>query len=268
MNLIRKSPLVCGLLFLMMHSCALQKESKIYSLSKDSKKIPPGTTKINDNLYIDRIPVTNVMYQEFLDQLQNSWSLTKSQNMQSYPSYKLDRELVFESFNGSGILYNDVKYVNKNSMLLTKLNLLNYTKLPIYKYHPAVTMTAEKAALFCKWRTDIANAVYAIKSKNASQRAKFPTRVTYRLPTQNEMLLAQNKLHKEARLFVYQEQLHSFEGNKNLFKDMQDTNALTVYEMYEVASDGVYNPMMSRALRFYNEGDMQTGCRCICEVTP
>ncbi|MDP5078440.1 MAG: hypothetical protein NWQ19_10110 [Nonlabens sp.] len=46
----------------MMHSCALQKESKIYSLSKDSKKIPLGTTKINDNLYIDRIPFNNVMY--------------------------------------------------------------------------------------------------------------------------------------------------------------------------------------------------------------
>jgi hypothetical protein len=188
--------------------------------------------------------------------------------MQSYPSYKLDRELVFESFNGSGLLYNNMKYANIDRLLSTKLNLQNYTKLPIYKYHPAVTMTAEKAALFCKWRTDIVNAVYAIKSKNASQRAKFPTRVTYRLPTQKEMLLAQNKLHKEKRFFVCQEQIYSFEGNKNLFRDMQDTDALTVYEMNEVASDGIYNPMMSRALRFYNEGDMQTGFRCVCEVTP
>lgn len=85
--------------------------------------------------------------------------------------------------------------------------------------------------------------------------------MTYRLLIQYEMLLAQNKLHKEARLFVYQEQLYSFEGNKNLFKDMQDNDALTIYEMSEVASDGIYNPMMSRTLRFYNEGDMQTGFR-------
>ena len=31
---------------------------------------------------------------------------------------------------------------------------------------------------------------------------------------------------------------------------MQDNDALTVYEMYEVASDGVYNPMTYIALRF------------------
>lgn len=249
-------------------SCAITTETGLPQVADDAKKTPPGTTKLSDNLYIDRIPVTNAMYNEFLESLLNTWSLVKSEKMQSYPRYDLEEELVFESFNGSGLLYNDSRYKNTETMLSTKLDLDHYIKLPIYSYHPAVTMTQEKAALFCKWRTDITNAVYAIKSKNASQRAKYPTKVVYRLPTQNEMLQAQKQLFKEKRFFVYQDQIYSYEGQLDLFKNMQETAAVTVYEMREVASDGVYNPMFSRPLRFYNDEDIQTGFRCICEVTP
>lgn len=259
---------VLFLFIISINSCAIKQDSPYPRIKEDAKKVPPGTTKITSNLYIDRIPVTNKMYNEFLEQLLTSWSIVKSEKMQSYPRYNLDKAQVFESFNGSGVLYNDAKYKDLDLMLSTKLNLRNYTKLAIYDYHPAVTMTQEKADLFCKWRTDITNAVYAIHSKNESQRAKYPTRVTYRLPTKQEMQLAQKALLKEKRFYVYQEQIYSFEGNRNLFKDMQDGDNLTVYEMNEVASDGIYNPMLHRPLRFYTENDLQTGFRCICEVTP
>lgn len=250
------------------NSCAIATSTSLPQVQNKDKNNPPGTTRITDNLYIDRIPVTNAMYNEFLESLLNTWSLVKSEKMKSYPKYDLDKDIVFESFNGSGLLYNDSKYVNTFDMISTKLDLEHYVSLPIYSYHPAITMTEEKAALFCKWRTDITNAVYAIKSRNASQRSKYPSSVLYRLPTKNEMEQAQKQLLKEKRFLVFQEQIYNYEGQLDLFKNMQETPALTVYEMLEVASDGVYNPMFNRPMRSYNDESMQTGFRCICEVNP
>lgn len=249
-------------------SCATQAHVTVKGLEVNTNSVPPATIKLSATLYLDRVPVTNVMYEEFLEQLQNSWSKKKSEKMLSYPRYGLDKDLVFERFNGSYFQYREAQYTDLDQMISNKLNLDNYIHLPIYRFQPAVTMNEAKAALFCKWRTDITNAVYAIKSKNASQRAKYPTKVVYRLPTKEEMVQAQNKLIRMKQFQLFQEQVLSFEGNVAQYREIQDSGFMTVYEIKEVAADGIHNPLFNRTLKSYKESEMQTRFRCICEVTP
>ena len=128
-------------------------------------------------------------------------------------------------------------------------------------------VSQEKAELFCKWRTDMVNAVYGIRSKNENQRSQYPTKVLYRLPTEKEMIAAQNLLDKKLKLLTYQDEIYSYAGDFYKFRRIQDDYHMAIFEMRELSKNGPYLPIY-KSLSYYETSELNTGFRCICEVTP
>ncbi|MGJ8684625.1 MAG: SUMF1/EgtB/PvdO family nonheme iron enzyme [Nonlabens sp.] len=232
----------------------------------EDPSVPPGTVKLTDHLYIDRVPVTNLMYQEFLDHLEKYWSDKKHEKMKSYEKYGLDPDTVFAPYNGNIRLLMSA-HIDPRLFVQPKLDMNNYMSHPYYQWHPVVHVSQEQAELFCKWRTDMVNAVYGIRSKNANQRKKYPAQVIYRLPSENEMTAAYTLLDKKLQLLTYQDEIYSYYGDFYKFKRIQDENHMAVFEMKELSKNGEYFPL-NKALSYYEADELNTGFRCICEVTP
>ncbi len=254
-----------SILFLLIN-CSGYKNMDKYDPLEVDPSTPPGTIQLTDNLYIDKVPVTNLMYNEFLDHLENYWSLKRHEELKNLPSYGVKPDSVFIPWSGNTRLYMAMSHENPFELINNKLNVDNYTSAPWYQWHPVVQINKEQAEMYCKWRTDVVNAVYAIRSKNARKRDRFPSKVTYRLPTVAEMKAAQYKLDREYKLLRYKEQIYGYNGDFHEFKRMQDDDQLFIFELNEYAQTGEYNPLFDYEPNVYQKSEFQNGFRCICEV--
>ncbi|SFN47164.1 Sulfatase-modifying factor enzyme 1 [Bizionia echini] len=131
-------------LLLLITICSFQ-----FSVSQ-SDFIPPGTLKINDSLYIDKSPVTNIMYQELVN--------TLKENTEESPM-----TLVFS------------EGINKNGNWINQ-----YSKNPKYQFFPMLHITREQAEYYCKWRSEKVQFLWDIKFLDNHKI------VLYRLPTAKE----------------------------------------------------------------------------------
>ncbi|GAL76607.1 hypothetical protein JCM19275_1755 [Nonlabens ulvanivorans] len=130
MSLLKKLPLPLFILVILTISCGPKPSNTEVAIELEDTSIPPGTIKLTDNLYIDRVPVTNLMYSEFLDHLGNYWSEKKHEKMKSYPSYGLEADSVFQPYNGSTRLMIGAT-LDPRLMVTPKLTLGNYTSTRI-----------------------------------------------------------------------------------------------------------------------------------------
>ncbi|AZQ43965.1 SUMF1/EgtB/PvdO family nonheme iron enzyme [Nonlabens ponticola] len=255
------------LLLLIITGCGSSNSGSQLGISKTaSLSVPPGTIKVNDSLYIDRVPVTNLMYNEFLDNLENYWSMKKHDRMKNYPRYKLSADTVFQPWTGNTRLYMEATFQDPKAVVERNLQLGSYSSSPQYKYHPAVNVSKFQAELFCFWRTDLANAVFAMRSNNKSKRSKFPYKVTYRLPTASEMVDIENTVNARGEMVYYQDEIFSAPLGIYTFKSLQESGKLVIMELNEIGQDKVYNPLFNEPLQYYEPSELKTGFRCVCEV--
>ena len=45
-----------------------------------------------------------------------------------------------------------------------------------------------------------------------------------------------------------------------------DKSQMTIMEIKEIAKDGIYNSLLDRRLEYYDQEELKTGFRCICEI--
>ena len=257
------------LIFLSLLVISCNSKKKILTpeaLEVTAADVPPGTIKVKENLYVDRVPVTNLMYNEFLDNLENYWNMKKHEKMQFYPRYDLSQDTVFQPWTGNTRLYMEATYEDPKAVVNNQLKLGEYSKNPRYAYHPVINLSKFQAELFCLWRSDLANAVYAIKSKSENKRAKYPYKVNYRLPLQDEVLAIEKELTSRDRLRYYQDDIYSAMASTYTFKELQENGNMIVMELKEIAQDGVYLPLFNMPLQFYKNAELKTGFRCVCEI--
>lgn len=116
-----------------------------------SELIPPGTLKINDSLFIDSSPITNLMYQEFLFHLEN------------------DNPEILESVS----IFRFLKIDDRNTA--------TYFFYPKYQYFPVLQITKYQADLYCKWRSDMVQYLWDTKypDNNKSVLYSLPTKSLY-----------------------------------------------------------------------------------------
>lgn len=267
MNRVTKYSIVAIIISLLTSSCSLFKPVDSSDPYIDNPSIPPGTIKLTDKLYIDRVPVTNFMYKEFLENIENYWSLEKHEKIKNFPRYGLDKDSVFTPWTGNTRLYMEATHQNPREMITRKISMGNYASSPFFQWHPVINITKKQAELYCLWRTDLANSVYAIRSKNAAARSRFPDKVKFRLPTEKEMIAAQYKLEREFKLTKYQDEIYAYTGDFTLFKRLQDEKGqMSILEMNEIGKDKVYNAMLDNKLSYYEEDELRNGFRCICEI--
>lgn len=142
---------------------------------QNETETPPGTLKLNDSLFIDKIPVTNAMYIEFLKSKDKFWSLKKHEEIKKMPSYGIKKENLG---------------IDSETLTNTHLKIISnfakeekdYFTHPKYRQYPVLNITKAEAKEFCLWRTDMVLLLWAIKSENKQQRAEYPGVIKYRLP--------------------------------------------------------------------------------------
>lgn len=144
--------------FLILISTFLSYSQNVKNIKLPNKLtiIPPGTIAINDSLYIDKAPVNNVMYHEFLKSVNTFWNLSMHDSIKKIPTFNLPKKFYSNNskINKNNELYGKMN-LNNNSTLINQITIDNYFNHPKYNYNPVLQISKEQAELFCKWRTDM-----------------------------------------------------------------------------------------------------------------
>jgi formylglycine-generating enzyme required for sulfatase activity len=96
------------------------------------KGIPPGTAKIEDNLYYDKFEVANVHWREYM--------------------YWVGRVFGEKSKEYIAAIPDTMVWVKKDTCLVNYSEY--YLRNPQYNYHPLVGVSQKQAEAYCKWRSD------------------------------------------------------------------------------------------------------------------
>lgn len=134
-----------------------------------SKKSPPGTVWLKENLYLDDTEIRNIDWLEYY-----FWMVR------------------VEPAKAKAVLPDSLCWIRFDSLCLPFV--YNYFRSPEYYNYPVVGITYAQALAYCQWRTDRVNEMLAIRYKEVSIAAsppyndmsKIKVRVKYRLPTKEE----------------------------------------------------------------------------------
>ena len=104
--------------------------------------IPPGTVKIDSNLYMDRQETTNFHYAEYLYWLERVFG----EDSEEYTAAKIDTTV-----------WNNYECLSAYAAI--------YLLHPSFREYPVVGITQEQATSFCNWRSDRIFELLLIKEK-------------------------------------------------------------------------------------------------------
>ena len=179
---------------------------------------PPGTIKLSETVYIDDYPISNIEYVEFLSSLSVYWSLETSDSLASLKPYGLaGRNYVsygnyLTSTTGTDKRHKKVPYnifeapfygmpdsiLYKNMMLKDTtfydgVDMETYLYHPAYRRYPVLNVSPAQAAMFCKWRTDLVQIMYAVTHEDSLEHLEHAKMIKYRLPKKEEWIEAMER---------------------------------------------------------------------------
>lgn len=206
---------------------------------------PPGTIQLNDSLFIDKSPVTNFMFIEYLTVKKTLegkgfitfGQFTKVTNEKGFPLemriIKLPSPLLIE-------FYSNNNYLKRKG----------YGRESKFKYHPVLNVPKKQAIDFCKWRTEMVSHLW----KNDEKHSKYKNlsdKISYRLATQNELELANTFFSNLNRAVDFKEKILKIKKEK-------EATDFTVFPIRELT--------ISEQLFNNNSNFEFTGFRCVCEM--
>lgn len=124
---------------------------------------PPGTVRINNNIYMDETEVTNFNWQEYVLWVEKKFGKNSKEYKNALPDTTV--------------------WYNKESF--SEPYMKYYYNHPAYKDYPVVGISYEQAVDFCKWRTDRVKELFKINALS-DKKSVYPTNFEYRLPTKEE----------------------------------------------------------------------------------
>lgn len=143
-----KNVFLIALTYLLLISCSTSKPVLINDL--DKLDVPPGTTKIGNNLYYDLTEIRNVDYLEFLHWTKRIFGENSEEFKSIYPDTSLWGKL-------------DTKYSNLDTIYLTH---------PVFRKLSVLGVSNDQAKKFSKWRSD--RVMEFILIKNGVLKYKVP----------------------------------------------------------------------------------------------
>ncbi|SFC95942.1 Sulfatase-modifying factor enzyme 1, partial [Zunongwangia mangrovi] len=208
---------------------------------------PPGTIFLEDSLYIDKAPVTNKMFLEYL----TAKHFLRRKGFNSFSEF---HESTDQKFDKIITLYPSfLKNLKKEKSLLTKKGYFENIK---YEYSPVLRISKEQAKDFCTWRTEMVEYLWLNMDKPVTQS------IQYRLPRKDELILAQ-KIFSKRKIF-------KFDNGRNptKFKTDKKISDFIKYNISEFTiSEEIFGDNWKgiSPIDFPNE---VTGFRCVCEIQP
>lgn len=215
--------------------------------SQEKFEIPPGTIFLKDNLFIDKTPVTNWMFLEYL----TVKDFIKKEGFNSFSEFHKSTDEIFDKV----IMFypSFLKQLNQKGSFLTKKKYFENLK---YQYSPVLRITKDQAMDYCKWRTEMVKYFWSNKNKKINRRIK------YRLPKEGELNLAKENFTQK-NIFKF------YDGkNPTKFKTNKIVNGYIKYNISEfTVTEKVFgnNWKNNSPTEFPNE---ITGFRCVCEIEP
>lgn len=205
--------------------------------------IPPGTIQFKDSLFIDKSPVTNLMFIEYLTAKQ----FLESKGYDSFSEFQKEtngefpiemRTMIFPS--PLLELYASNKYLKKKS----------YGSESKFKYHPVLNISKKQAMDYCEWRTNMVRHLWKYHEK-FSMNKNLSDNITYKLASKNELELANALFYNLDKAVVLKKNLFSIKQEKEI-------EAFTLFPIRELTvSDEIFNN---------NSTYEYTGFRCVCEI--
>lgn len=183
-----------------------EKKEKIKKISEKPvlkpKIPPPGTVRLNDSVYIDVSPITNAEYREFFHFLLATYSKQVRDSLDNLPKWGVDLENFKKFLKSAG---NDKELawlmrIRRDQILSWLQSIDEYLDSPVFRDNPVIYISYLQANEYALWRTRMVMLNWASKSKNEKQRAKYYTRIQYRLPTPEEWDEAMDKFSENVIL--------------------------------------------------------------------
>ncbi|WP_421794705.1 hypothetical protein [Haliscomenobacter sp.] len=233
----------------------------IASLIPDVQKnkiAPPGTIKLTDKLYIDSQPITNFDWSEYLYSLLNNQVETNVET----PYLNIDDRCYFvknEAYVGKA-----KKLLKGNEYVEYRLDsMLNDPKNLKSGYHPVVSIgnngndyfpasypvldvNLKEAQDYCAWRTTMV--MYSYSMKTRGKRAKYYTKIKYRVPYHVEIEAAKKNYPSQNDQAYY------------IFAPDPKINLKHLNNKFEELT--LDKPIES--FGFYSKS--RVGFRCVCEI--
>ncbi len=204
-------------------------------------QVPPGTIILNDSTYIDRSPVTNEMYIEYL----NYKEFLKEKGGSSFKDFI---EYIDEKTNTFPTLISPIllKDFYANNKYFIKKKYYNHNR---YDKHPLLNITKKQAAEYCEWRSKMVNHLWVNKFYLTNIKTDI---INYRLPKENELIEAKYFFTHSKKIIELNQELLKIKTNKLL------TNYFIIFPINEFTDDDgkLFNKKSNSA---------HTGFRCICE---
>lgn len=222
----------------------------LYQLNAQENIVnPPGTIHLKDNLYIDKTPVTNIMFLEYL----SANNFLKKKGYKSVKHY-------FKSTDGNSYPSEMFAFIYP-SPLLYDLNTINYLKRRLYykdykyRYHPILNILKKQAMDFCRWRTPMVEHLWLIDEKYLTNR-EIAQKISYRLASEDEILLAK-------KVFSERKKITDFKDKNllpiNLKLEVENFIILPISELTESEVIIKHNTTRKSRHNFI-------GFRCVCEI--
>ena len=214
-------------------------------LSQDEITVPPGTIRVDDSVFIDKSPVTNLMFTEYLnvkEVLKNKGydslkEFTSATNETGFPiEFRIIRtpsSLLIE-------FYANDKFLNKKGYATES----KFTNFPVLNVEKATAMD------YCKWRTEMVAHLWMNDDKYIIVK-DLANKINYRLATKEELLNASTVYSNSGNLVT-------IKGKLLKIKKEIPPNKFSVFPISEMTlSDEFFNNQ---------ENYEYTGFRCICEI--
>lgn len=215
--------------------------------------VPPGTIKVNDTLFIDKAPVDNLMFLEFIDQVQRIKRYHESAKLKTQKLHIADLFFMKTLLNPSRTreIYEQIELIK--SIGSKRFSSEKYLEHPNFDHHPALFITKEMAEFYCEWRTKMVSLLWAqrtIETPNI-----IPPKINYRLPKLEEFELSKD-------IFVARSKLKILKKSSLLkMKYDRKQNVLVFFNLPEYTS----GPKQHIVSQFGFSEDDPVLFRCVCE---
>ena len=211
---------------------------------------PPGTIQVKPGFFIDKTPVTNLMFMEYL----KAKHFLAEKGFQTFTEYQESTEDTIKSLN----------YIFLSPLLQLETahgEIYKKAYLEDYRYHPALGVTKEEAEDYCSWRSEMVSYLWQTNPKHIAKK-DYAGRINYRLPFNEELASAKN-------YFQDREQLVLVKGkNPSKFKTSAHPKDFTLFKISEYTqTETLYGENYKGKVPDSFPNDV-TGFRCVCEILP
>lgn len=252
-----------------MVSCSKSIQPKIDSVTEISHNnndtyLPPGTIQVSENVFIDKRPVTNLMYKEFLRHQEYYWTTDSYKVFNELPKFnaQLPQEIITLQRNGRVDALSSLLEPSKKVGSKEEEQLDAYSKNVKYNNGPALQIGYEEALLYCKWRSELSTLRLDYVNKTKETRVNFPKNLNYRLLNENEFIKIIEQLRNDGLVsklpFTYPSPEVNELGNSKGF--------IVLYDLFEIISKNqLFNPF-TKSISNNPKPETLASFRCICET--